>query len=272
MPIFSFAQYFGMEGISDSTRQANKLYKCTEYNVEDSVTFFKEYKNGYYHIYDFEGKVIERNAYGVSINETEDWVPHEFTIFTIYDDKDRQIMEVYYDTLYLNKIKRIRTNEYDSVGNLYGYRDFSSDEKSPKAYEIKKLRQYEYPEPVEIIDSTITDTKKTFYHFLKEDRIDTVEFTTYYYSENRVDSIVSFFNKKNHSPILKQYFTYNEIGALKQYECKSYDHTDSLKRIYRTLYIENGFPIEKWYIYYDNGEKEITHTRFRYEYYKPSEQ
>ena len=133
-------------------------------------------------------------------------------------------MHVFYDTLPLNKIKRIRTYEYDSLGNQYGFRDFSSDQNYPEAYEIRKLWQYEHPEPIEIIDSTITDTQKIFYHFLNEDRIDTVEFTTYYYSENRVDSIVSYFNKKNHSTIWKQYFTYDETGALKQYECKNYDH------------------------------------------------
>jgi hypothetical protein len=260
-PIISMGQYFGVEA-SDSIISKNNVLKCIEFNLEDSIAFYAEYPNGYYWIYNKKGLVVERNAYSIG------YMPHEFTVHFIYDNKDRNIMWLWHDTTVLGNISRVRFEQYDSLGNNYGYRDFSGTEKYSAAYDIKNYYKTYNPDPIEIVDSLISDSQKEFFHFIDINREDTIEHRIEYFTKNRVDSIITHYNEKNFSPLYKQKFYYHDSSALEMFITESYDNQGRIKSTYKTMYLITGLPIEKWYTSFYNGEKNVTHTRFVYQYNK----
>lgn len=255
--MISMGQYFGVE-VPDSIISKNNVFKCTEYNIEDSIAFFTEHPNGYYWLFNKKGLVIERNAYSMG------YMPHEFTVHFIYDNQNRNIMWLWHDTTVLGNISRVRIEQYDSLGNNYGYRDFSGTEKYSAAYDIKNYYKNDNPESVEIVDSLISNSQKDYFHFIDTNRKDTIEHRIEYLTENRIDSTISYQNKKNFSPLNKQRFYYHDSGALEMFITESYNNQGRLESMYKTMYSYSGLPIERWYVSFYNGEKRTIHTGFDY--------
>lgn len=264
LPIISFGQYFGLN-ITDSVIAANKVYKHVEYDNEDSTLFFKEHPNAYYGIYNKKGQLIERNNYTMGHNHSLS----EFLTYYFYDDKGQNILWLWYDTTYPEKVSRIRIEEYDSSGNNYGYKDFSRGHYSSDTYETKEYCRTKKHESKEIIDSIISETKREFYHFCSENKLDTLEHRIEYYTNQRLDSIFVFFKRKNY-PLLytEKYNYYDTSNVFKQLEIQSIYKYDSKRDLYRTNFSNNGLPAEKWYIYINEGKVRETHTSFIYEFYK----
>lgn len=257
----SFGQYFGLQ-IEDSIISKNNIYKCVEYNSEDSVMFFSEYTNGHYWIYNKNGQVVKRNAYTSGLKG----MPQEFTVHFIYDNEGRNIMMLWYDTTWVGDISRVRIEEFDSLGNNFGFRDFSGVEKYPDAYKTRNHFKTDHPDPHIIVDSVISKTKKEYFHFLDEDRIDTIEHKIKYYSNHHIDSNIVFYKQKKYSEKSIDKFSYHQSETLKEYESKYYKD-GKIKSIDRTIFLENGLPKEKWYVDYYGERENITHTKFIYEYY-----
>src|SRR5690606_36887892 len=145
-PAISTGQYFGIE-VPDSIISKNNVFKCTVYNIEDSIAFYTEHPNGYYWLFNKKGLVVERNAYSMG------YMPHEFTVHFIYDNQDRNIIWLRHDTTVLRNISRVRIEQYDSSGNNYGYRDFIGTEEYSAAYDIKNYYKTDNPDPIEMVDS-----------------------------------------------------------------------------------------------------------------------
>jgi len=260
--MISMGQYFGVD-VPDSIISKNNVFKCTEYNLEDSIVFFTDHPNGFYWLFNKKGLVVERNAYSNSMEYT----PLEFTVHFIYDNQNRNIMWLWHDTTVLGNISRVRIEQYDSLGNNYGYRDFSGTEKYSAAYDIKNYYKTDNPEPVEIVDSLISNSQKDYFYFIDTNRKDTIEHRIEYWTENRIDSTISYHNKKNFSPLNKQRFYYHASGPLKMFITESYDNQGRLESVYKTIYSYTGLPIERWYVSFYKGEKRTVHTGFDYKYY-----
>jgi hypothetical protein len=262
-PILSFSQYFGPSDVKDSLIKNNLVFKYIEYDAEDSVKFFENHPNGYYGIYNRQGQIIEKNAFsGGDIVE-------EFFVHYIYDDQGRNIMWLWYQPNSINKITRIRIEEFDSLGNNYGYKDFNGNEKYSDAYKTRNYWKADHPNPIETIDSITSKSKKTYYYFSSQDKTDTLEIKTMYYTKNRLDSICSFFKRKNYPFKATRIFTYFKSNKIEVYEYYSFNSEGQINQCYKTIYSENELPIEKWYTYYYEGKENTTHSKFRYEYYKP---
>ena len=165
-------------------------------------------------------------------------------------------------------MQKVIIEQYDSLGNNYGYRAFSGTEKYSAAYDIKNYYKTENPNPTEIVDSLISNSQKDYFHFIETIRKDTIEHRIEYLTENRIDSTISYRNKKNFSPLYKQRFYYHDSGALEIFITESYDKQGSIERMYKTIYSYAGLPIERRYVSFYNGEKRTTHTGFVYKYYK----
>lgn len=262
-PILGFSQYFGPTDVKDSLIKNNLVFKYIEYDAEDSVKFFENHPNGYYGIYNRQGQIIEKNAFSGGV------IVQEFFVHFIYDDKGRNIMWLWYEPNSINKITRVRIEEFDSVGNNYGYRDFTGTEKYSNAYKISNYWKTDHPNPIEIIDSVVSKSKKTYYYFSSQKKPDTLEIKTMYYTKDCLDSITTFFKRKNYPFKAIQKFTYFKSNKIKVFEYLAFNAEGQIDRLYKTIYSENGLPIEKWYTSYYEGKEYTTHTKFKYEYYKP---
>lgn len=260
-PMISIGQFFGAQ-VSDSIISKNNVIKCTEYDLEDSITFFTEFPNGYYWLYNKKGLLVERNAY------TGGYLSHEFTVHFIYDNKDRNIIRLWRDTTLLGDISRIRIEQFDSLGNNYGYRDFGGTEKYSAAYDVENYSKTDNPDPIELVDSLIMNSQKEYFYFHDSSRTDTIEHRMEFFAKNRVDSIITTYNKKQFIHVNKQKFLYSDSNNLEIFVNESYDNHEKIIEMNKTMFSKKGLPIERWYTSFYNGEKSLTHTSFVYQYYK----
>jgi len=262
LPMLSFCQYFGLSDVKDSIIKNNLVYKYIEYDADDSISFFQTKPNGYYGVFNRGGQIIEKNAFsGGDIVE-------EFFIHFIYDDKGRNIMLLWYEPNAINKITRIRIEEFDSLGNNYAYKDFSGTEKYAGAYEAHNYGKTDNPISPEITDSVLKKSKKTYYSFTSPEKTDTLEIKQMYFSKDQLDSIYTIYNRKYYPSKTKQKLSYFKSAKIKTYTYSAFDAKGEIDKSYKTIFLENGLPVEKWYIYYSNGKEYVTHTKFTYEYYK----
>lgn len=266
-PALSIGQYFGISEVEDSIIIKNNVKKYIEFDAEDSLDFFKLKPHAYYGIYNKKAQIIEKNGYSVLVNGEEPEIELEFITKYYYDDLGQLKMWYWYDPQ-SDLITRVRVEEYDSLGNNFGYRDYQGSPDDYKSQEINKYYKTDHPEPTEIVDSLITATKKEYFYFKDESRLDTLQHAIEYYTVSRLDSTLIYFNRYQYPSLVRKRMIYDKSNLIIDYLIESYDSVGKIKDRYRTLCFSNGLPKEKYYMYYYNGKEYLTHTKFNYEFHR----
>lgn len=249
----------GLYDVKAQTIQSNELRKHIEYNVEDSAVFFKSFPNGLYGIYNDAGQLVEKNAF------SHGQMIHEFKILYLYDDKGRNFMWMYYDTMFVEKITRVRIEEYDSLGNNYGYKDFSSGLYA-SAYETRLYDEYKNPERRKTTDSIISENQKIYIKHFALNPSDTISVTTEYYSNSVIDSSIEIFpDPKIETQIIHRYTYYTNTNQI-QSKTRLHYIKGRLENKIVTEYKPNGLPKDRYYHEMNSGKESIIHTRFIYFY------
>ncbi len=176
LPFVSPGQIKEISALDRETIKKNKVYKCLEFNYHDSVSFFKNYRNGLYTIFDTQGRVIEENTYSSGIVD-------EIKVIYSYDKLGRKNMWFWYQANSVPKISRARIEKYDSLGRNIGYCEYS-----PGGNE----RCETYVSQINVTD-TITFNGKTskrlvYLTFSDPTRKDTVYKDTYLFQKDQLDS------------------------------------------------------------------------------------
>lgn len=187
--------------ISQEIIKKNKVYKCIEYDFTDSLTFFKNNKNGLYTIFDTRGRRIEENTYSSGIVD-------EIKVIYTYDKSGRCHMMHWYEENSLPKISRTRITKYDSIGRIIESCEFSpnSNERCYKNFDIAN-----------VTDSSQIDFKssrlKVFFTFSDLSKKDTIYKKYNFYEKERLDSnVIIFFNKgKQIEKLTTRFFYLNGI-------------------------------------------------------------
>jgi hypothetical protein len=205
----------------------NKVYKCLEYDYHDSLTFFKNHKNGLYTIFDQQGRKIEENSYSSGIVE-------EKKIIYLYDNSGRNYLWSWYQESSIPKITRTRIEKYDSTGKNIGYCEYSPNHNE---------RCDNYSDNHNVTDTVKTEgntSKQLLYlTFDNTDRKDTIYKDSYFYYKERLDSIIvlHFKNGKISEKLITKY-SYN--GSIKSKSEFMRYYAGQLTETKSSTYLENG--------------------------------
>jgi hypothetical protein len=228
LPFLSFGQTKEIAVVNREVIKKNKIYKCLEYDFQDSVSFFKKYKNGYYTIFDTQGRKVEENAYSsLNLEALSSEIVSEFQVIYSYDKLGRRYMWHWYQESSNPKINRTRIEKYDSIGRNIGY-----CEHSPNYGE----RCETYNNGSNVLDSITVKsnslTQKIFLTFYDLSRKDTIYKNFYFYNKEQLDSnvLIHFENGKLLEKLTTKYY-YIE-GAL---------HKTELVRLYKNQITETNF-------------------------------
>lgn len=245
----SFGQYFGPE-MADTVISKKKVKTCKEYDVEDSINFFMYYPNAYYWKYNEKGQIIQQNGYDEG----------EFTVQFVYDNLGRKRVTLWSDSSTKQAVRRIRIEEYDSLGKHIGYRDFSGTEPYNEAYSIHKIKPN-----LHLTDTLITGNTTEYITYENTDNLDTLNHTFIYQQKGKIDSVLTFFPANTAYNFVEIIYTYDEDGKLLKREkitkAKAYDY------IVISYFNAAGLPYEKWYISKRNKQESVLKTCLVYTYH-----
>lgn len=251
----TYGQSKNISIIDQKVIEKNKVYKCLEYDFQDSIGFFKTYINGLYTIFDSHGRKIEENTYSSGIT-------NEIKVIYSYDKYGRLYMWHWYQENAIPKITRTRIEKYDTTGKNIGYCEYG-----PDTNELCDT----YNNKTNITDTIIKELKSsrikmilTFYDTTKKD---TIYRNSYFYSKGHLDStiLVHFEKGKRLEKLSTKY--YYQDGILKRTEfTRHYEgHTTETNAIH---YLKCGLPDKIETINYYEPKIEKKYRKFIYTFWK----
>jgi len=264
LSILCIGQFENLDNLDAETIKVGKVWECLEYNKDDSVSFFQTHPRGLYTRFDRTGNKIERNFFSMG------HLPHEKTVHYMNDANGRNIAWVWIDASYVPSLDRIRIEEYDSLGNNIGYRDFGPGA-SPD--ELKRMFYIEHERctKTERIDTVLIGFNKAIFSISTATITDTLEAKYLYYSNNRLDSSDYYNFRKYDNPRresnfrVKTIFLYQADQLLEKHVTKSRDGLAIEVKKWRFNSV--GLPTEAWYFLFSTNNERIVHTGFDYIYY-----
>lgn len=207
----------------------NKVYKCLEYDSQDSLTFFKNYKNGLYTIFDTQGRRIEENTYSSGIVD-------EIKVIYSYNKSGRPYMWYWYQENSIPKISRTRIEKYDSTGKNIGYCEYSpnNNERCDSYDDINYI--------TDTIKSENNSIKQLLYiTYANPSKNDTIDKSYDFFQKERLDSNIYFHfeNGKIVDKLITKY-TYTDNKRIKSEFYRNNDGQTTETNI--TYYLKNGLP------------------------------
>ncbi len=258
--LFSFQGYSQhyIARLNHNIIKKNKVYKCVEYGVTDSINYLKQFPSEYYTIFDNDGNAVEENDY--------DYLPdlkknYEIIYFHIYY-KGKELAKIRYDTTLTPKIFSVTVNSYDTTGKILravslwsnnrpDTSDFGNDLNNDSIIVIKGNQK-----------------RKTEYGFYGKDRKDTVYKRTLYYLHNRLDSEKIEGIEYNWCKLTRFKLTYKNslLSEILRIDDPYGDrHTNTEK----TCFSENGLPMAVYRSHWDIKTKARYESviKFRYTFW-----
>lgn len=239
----------------------NKVYKCLEYDLPDSLTFFKNYKNGLYTIFDTQGRRIEENTYSSGIVD-------EIKVIYSYNKSGKPYMWNWYQENSIPKISRTRIEKYDSTGKNIGYCEYSPNNNEhcdsyDDIYYVTDTIKNENNSIKQLLYITYANTSKK----------DTIDKSYDFFHKERLDSNIYFHfeNGKIVDKLITNY-TYTENTRIKSEFYTNNDGQTTETNI--TYYLKNGLPnkmeIVKYYFANKKSKPkiDIKTRKFIYQYWK----
>jgi hypothetical protein len=276
--------------IPDSTIKKNKVYKCSEYQIcseityrtdsnnvrhadsipercTDSASFYNKHKNGFYQIFDKNGRLVEQNYYDDLHEIILTGQFPEFISYYIYDISGNLRASIEYDPNGICKVLKVQTEEFDSLNKKTYYRNFEQNGKI-ESFNLKRIPIPNREKWLKISDS-IEDGNSKIIHTLEIDNKDTMVISFSYYSGNRLDSIVELSPKTMGISGSKFIYTYKN-ETLRKKEHFTYFDRNQDTWIVGTNYSENGLPIEDYHneLYHNGSYLVICRVIYHYEFYK----
>lgn len=285
----SLGQVSGIYDIADTTIKKNKVYRCSEYQIcseitywtdsnnvshadsirercTDQASFYKKRKNGFYQIFDKNGRLIEQNYYDDLHEMVLTGQFPEFINYFIYDVSGGFRAKIEYDPNGICKINKVMTAEFDSLNKNTYYRNIEQNG-TLESYNSKKIPISNREKWLKNSDSIEAGNSKII-HTVELDNKDTMVISFSYYSRNRLDSIVQLNPKSKDISRSKFIYTYKN-EALQKKEYIIYFDGNQATWIDGTNYSENGLPIEDYHreLYHNGSFLVICRVIYNYEFY-----
>jgi hypothetical protein len=239
-----------IEGVvSDTIIKKNKVYKCTETYVEDSLYFKKRNQNNPYIIYNKKGLKSEFNFYRIGDNI-------EMKTIFIYDKNKNLKSWLWYNQFETSPVSRLVINQIDSTNTITSSEDIMNFNNSSIIYKENKT-----------LNSIITN-QNSIVKIFKNSSGDTLEIQSKYLNTNGLtdSTVIKYYNNTIYTGKTVREFTYKN-GVKKTLTFKSYnkEHKLEVNEVYK--FSENGLPISKLQ-YWTKGEKRHSlRSKFYYNYY-----
>ncbi len=220
----------------------NKVYKCVEYDYSDSISFFKEYKNGFYTIFDPDGRKIEENLFP--------GLGHESKVLYMYNSSGWELLWIWIDEMMAPTIQRVYVNTFNSSGRKIGYIDYLPNY-MPETGTLTNTNA--------VHDSVVSfkgsDKKVTHLYFRDNKRADTSSIFCEYYHNERLDSAVL----KDSNELLRSEFLYaSNILILSTHRWIDKNRLTQIEKIY---YLKNGLIDYYDESYYELGDTNTINAR-----------
>ena len=246
----SFAQFELLAGVGDSIIAMNQIKKCTEYLIDDSASFYKDYPNALYGLYDRKGHLVQRNAYATVFGSE---ISNEEYMLYFLNDADGRMLS--YVTLFFTSdapLTRVRV-EGETCDHKVGYLDLGAGSAVVPNFEAYHQQPY-------VADTIFENHRRIVIAYQDSTKSEKAFERISYYSGTLLDSIVT--NHEDSRTIHK----YNLFGGLQSFTC----FTQVEEYCFRNEFIyENQLPIGAKYWGFRDGKWFVDlETNFSYEFYK----
>ena len=266
---FSFGQTKEIAVVNQEVIKKNKIYKCLEYDFQDSLSFFKNYKSAYYTIFDTQGRKIEENAYSsVYIHSDSLETINEFQVIYSYDKFGHQYMWHWYQENSSPKITRTRIEKYDSTGKNIGYCEYRpNSNETCDSYETNS----------NVTDTITTEFKSSKQRIIRtfsaQSQKDTIYLNYYFYKKEQLDSniLIHFEKGKLLEKLITKYYYLG--GVLSKTELVRF-YDGQISETNSTSYVKNGLldKIESFQYYFTTKKStpriDKDYRKFIYTYWK----